>query len=378
MPVDFDHVVAGAGLSGLLLARALLRQPGTGRDQPRILLADPRPSDDRPLTYAFWARRPGLLHRWRIVEWDSLHVVGRDGQTTTLPLTGWRYTAIDWARARAELLDEVTNDARVTFVPEAIDDVQDRRESASVVLRGASVSGRWVYDSRPPLPAAGRPSPDPGPARLQVFRGLWVSTEKAIDTSAATLLDFSADQGDDLGFAYALPTSHDTALVMAVRMGRGVAEPDPVPALGRVVGSGSWTALAEESGATPLLSPPPRRRLGGHALAIGVRGGRARPSTGYAVQRILVDTEAICRSLARHGHPFDIPNDPRWQTVLDAVWLRALDRERAGLEPAFAALLTRAPVDSVLCFLDGQPRARDIAAVVRALPPEPFLRALVG
>ena len=52
----------------------------------------------------------------------------------------------------------------------------------------------------------------------------------ALDVSAATLADFSCDDGDDLGFSYVLPTGPATAMVMSVRMGadpaRSVVAPD--------------------------------------------------------------------------------------------------------------------------------------------------------
>ena len=91
--------------------------------------------------------------------------------------------------------------------------------------------------------------------------------------------------------------------------------------------------------------------------------------------RVLDDTAAIVASLRRHGHPFDIPADPPSQRALDTIWLSALAQERAGLEPAFLSLFAGAGIDSVLRFLDGQARGRDVVAVVRSLPAAPFFRA---
>jgi hypothetical protein len=134
-----------------------------------------------------------------------------------------------------------------------------------------------------------------------------------------------------------------------------------------------FVATAQESGTTPLVTPPPPRRLARRVLAIGARGGRVRASTGYGVPAVLSDTAAIRASLDRHGHPFGLPRDPAWQRALDRVWLRALTTDGAALAPAFVDLLTGAPADSVLRFLGTDARPRDVAAVVRALPPRPFL-----
>jgi lycopene beta-cyclase len=163
--------------------------------------------------------------------------------------------------------------------------------------------------------------------------------------------------------------------VMAVRMGAGSELPDPNPAVDRVTAGAGYRAVAEESGITPLISPAPGRRLGRRVMAIGLRGGRARPSTGYAVSRVLADSAAIAASLQGRGHPFDVPKDPWSQRALDAVWLRALAAERANLEPAFLALFSGVPVDSVWRLLDGTPTPGDLARIVRALPKWPFVRA---
>lgn len=380
MATDVDHIVLGAGLSGLLLTRALLTDADRHRAGARVLLVDPRPAQGRRLTYAYWSRRPTSLDRWAVGSWDVLRVVARDGQTADLALGDWRYSAIDWGRGRAELLDEVAADPRVRLVAEPADRLRDGPDSVSVRAGGRWISGRWLYDSRPPSLSAlpRRRARCSSQSLVQVFRGLWITSARgSIDASAATLLDFSADHGDDLAFTYVLPTSATSAMVMAVRMGLQPDEPDPAPAVRRLVAGEPWTAVAEESGATPLLMPPPPRRLGRRVLAIGQRGGRVRPSTGYAVRRILADTDAIRRSLIQHGHPFALPADPRWQRPLDAIWLRALSHEGADLQAAFASLVTRAPIDTVLRFLDGDASTRDLATVIGSLPPRPFIRALL-
>ena len=371
---EYDHIVVGAGLSGLMLTRALLgTSTSTGR--PRVLLADPRAADNGPVTFAFWATGPGPLDRWTIGQWDSLVIVGHHGQARTVGLDGAVYRAVDWGRGRADLLERAAADPRVTMVPGPVGSVRDGLAEAMVDVDGRWTTGRWVYDSRPP---GWRRPRRTGLALTQAFRGQWVRTDRDIvPTGAATLMDFSADDGPDLGFTYVLPISTRSAMVMAVRMGSAAALPDPGPSVPSVVGDADWRVEAEESGTTPLVVPGLPRRRGRRVLAIGVNGGRARASTGYAVARILADTLHIRRSLDRHNHPFAVPPDPLWQRSLDRIWLNALARERAGLESAFMLLFTKAPLAAILRFLDGDAGRRDVLSVVKALPAGPFLRALL-
>ena len=370
--VEFDHIIVGAGLSGLLMADALLKMHG---DRPqRLLILDPRPADDQPVTYAYWSTRPTLLDRWAIGSWTHLGIVDRRGQEKVSILTGARYTAVSWNRARAELLEKVSRDPRITLLQQAADAVADGSDCARVRVGGTVFTGRWVYDSRPPV----LPS---GTARrraahlVQAFHGIWVSAEDpVIDTRCATLLDFSTEEGPDLAFTYVLPVAARSAMVMAVRMSPSAHLPDPAPAATRLLGSAAWAEVGRESGTT-LLMPSSRRRQGRHILAIGRRGGRVRASTGYAATRILADTEHVLHSLQKRGHPFAVPPDPWWQAILDRIWLRAMTREGAEFQEAFVSLFTRAPVDSVVRFLNGHAGPSDVAAVITALPPLPFLRA---
>ncbi len=378
---DADHAIVGAGLSGLLLAEALLAESAAHGQSLRLLVVDPRPPDHAPATLAFWAQRPTPLDASMVGSWTSIRLVDHEGVQSRVGLAGWRYVAVDWGRERRARLRRLAEDPRVTVVQDVVTSTHDSGTRGVVVMGSGEATARWVYDSRPPsgpdlASDLGRLAPGGEPVLTQAFRGVWVCAEvPVVETDAATLLDFSTDEGPDLGFTYVLPSSPTSAMVMAVRMGTDPAEPDPLPAAERLLGTATWQVVAEERGATPLVARRPTRRLGRHVLSLGRRGGRVRPSTGYAVVRIIDDTSAIQRSLQREGHPFGIPRDQRWQVSLDTIWLRALAAEGACLEPAFLSLFRRAEAGSVLRFLDGQAGARDVAAVIRALPPRPFLRA---
>jgi len=311
--------------------------------------------------------------------WQWLRVVGHDDRVRNLQLDGFSYRAVSWDAARADLLAWLASDPRVTLIEAVVDEVRDGPYSAHVRLGQDWVSGAFVFDSRP---AGGWAAPGGGRSSRraltlhQAFRGIWVRSDTAaVDVAAATLLDFSADDGPDLGFAYVLPIDGTSAMVMAVRMGATPEMPDPAPAVPRELGHDGWRVVGEERGVTQLFTPPAQRRLGARVLAIGGLGGRVRASTGYAVTRILSDSDAIVASLRSRGHPFAIPADPRRDQALDAIWLHALATHRAALEPAMLALFAEVPTGSLLRFLDGGSSPRDLVRVVGALPRRPFLRS---
>ena len=386
----YDHVIVGAGLSGLLLAQAILTPPGENRPPgparvrhrhpgPRVLLLESDPGPGPPKTLAFWSRQPGPLDPWALRSWDRVTIAASDGGTTSVELGDYRYTAVDWRSARADLLAGMRADSRVTVTPGEVVAVRDTAGGAQVHVAGRWLAGRWVYDSRPLQPelgAGGRRQDHGGVLLHQAFRGVWVELDHArLDPATATLMDFQGADGPELGFSYALPVSARSALVMAVRMGATGELPDPGLALVRTIGARGWRTVAEEQGITQLRGAPRTRREGRHVLAIGARGGRVRPSTGYALTRIAEDSLAIVASLRAHGHPFAIPGDPRRDRVLDAIWLYALAEQGSGMADAFVTVFRDVPTDAVLRFLDGRARPADLARLVAALPSRPFLGA---
>jgi lycopene beta-cyclase len=108
---------------------------------------------------------------------------------------------------------------------------------------------------------------------------------------------------------------------------------------------------------------------------VGRRGGLLKPSTGFAVDRILRDGEAIARSLRRRGHPHARPRSAGRHRWLDRVLLEVLDQDPASLEQAFSALFARNPPARVLRFLDEDTTVAQEAALIATLPRGPFLSA---
>jgi lycopene beta-cyclase len=108
-------------------------------------------------------------------------------------------------------------------------------------------------------------------------------------------------------------------------------------------------------------------------LAIGVRGGRIKPSTGYAFSRVQADSDAIVQSLLAHGHPFELPADPACYGWLDAVLLRVMRTHPNAIAPAFAAMFGRNPMARILRFLDERATTGDILRIMASLPAPLFV-----
>ncbi|HMA46824.1 MAG TPA: lycopene cyclase family protein [Frankiaceae bacterium] len=366
----WDAVIAGGGASGLSLACHLA---AGGWGERRVLVVD---DGSRPLAgrrWAFWSTDAGLLGDAVRCAFDRLrvHAAGRD---LDVPLDRYRYRVVagpDLRRRAAGILARAPG-----FRPlhGHVESVRDTPDGAEVVVDGRPVRARWAFDSVLDPPAAASP-----PAVLS-FAGWEVETDVDAFDPVPVLLDFRTPQDGEVRFVYVLPSGPRRALVEHTRFGAGAgagavdADGALADYLGRVVGARSYRVVRRESGVLPLRVPTPRP-VAGHVLPIGVRGGMLKASTGYAYARIQRDSAAIASSLARHGHPFDLPRARRRHRFLDAVLLDVLVGEPARLEQAFQRLFSRNPGDRVLRFLDEGTSPVEEALLVATLPPAPFLRA---
>ncbi len=175
------------------------------------------------------------------------------------------------------------------------------------------------------------------------------------------------------GWVTVRTTSVEYTLFTGTRLTHQDAERALADYLAAIWGVTDFRVAAEEGGCLPITDAPFARRLGQRVLAIGVRGGRIKPSTGYAFCRVQADSDAIVQSLLAHGHPFDLPADPARYRWLDAVLLRVMRTRGEAIAPAFAAMFGRNPMARILRFLDEQATAADILRIMASLPAPLFV-----
>jgi len=368
-----DVILVGAGVAGSRLLTHLLASPWRTR---RILVIERAPERHEDHALAFWTAGASALDPLVEHGWTALRSVALDGREFVGQLRDHRY--VSTRRSTIVGAAAALGGPNVARITGDVGSIHDEHGLAVVHVGAATHRGRLVFDSR-------RPSPGPATVRLiQRFTGWVVETvTPCFDPGAATLFDFRTDQAGATCFVYVLPFSSTRALVEHVAIGPvDAALPEPGDMLrgyltARLgVPPDGYSVTVRERGESPLSDARHPRRAGRCICNIGLRGGRLKPSSGYALARIERDSLAIVRSLASHGHPFGVPRDGWWYRSLDAIFLRVLAREPARSPAIFAALMRRP--DVTLRFLDERAGLVDLLRLLVALPTWVFLRATLG
>jgi len=373
---EFDFVILGAGAAGLSLAYHLLQSPLKDR---RILLVEREQKVHNDRTWCFWSNRPTLFEPVYFHTWPHL-IVTHWNETLDLDLQDYGYHMIrgaDYYRFVLSALNEVPN---VTLVQGEVRAVSQDAEGISVLVDGHEYRGRWGFDSTFSAQAWVR---QPGHYHYlwQHFKG-WVieSDQPVFDPAQATLFDFRTPQDGAMRFMYVLPWSPTEALVEYTLFSPTILDEQSYDEALRAYVEGvlnlrHYRIVEQERGAIPMTDQPFERRVGPRLLNIGTKGGRVKPSSGYAFLRIQADSAAIVRSLMQYGHPFALPRAPRRFWLLDRIMLQVMWREGGRMADIFMQLFRNNPARRIFRFLDEEAGVVECLQVLSSLPPLPFLRA---
>ena len=374
----YDIIIAGGGCAGLSLAYQLIHSPLRNRS---ILIVDRDDKDLNDRTWAFWTDQPTPFQPVVRGEWRQLRFI-TDSGGYILSTDPWRYVMIrgdDWYTYICSLLAALPN---VTRLKAPIRRIEDLADGALVYVdpdgHGPSPAtpyhGAWVFDSLFNINAF-RPDPNTTLYLQQHFKGWYIETPgDQFEMDAATIFDFRTPQAGDMRFFYVLPTSPRAALVEYV--GLRLTDYDRLldDYIRNTLGVREYRVVSDEIGITPMTDYRFARQAGEHVMAIGIQGGLAKATTGYAYCRIQEDSAAIVASLIEFGHPFAVPPvSRRAYRLLDSVMLEVMRMNPDCLKPAFQAMFSANPGPRIFRFLDERASASEILRLVMTLPKLPFI-----
>ena len=372
----YDYIIAGGGAAGLSLTHHLAHSPL--REQS-ILIIDRQVKNRNDHTWCVWTREPSYLDDLACRRWEQLAFFGSRGERH-IKLQPYRYLMVrsaDFYRSMRQNLESLPN---IDFALGDVERITDTPDGVEVSANGLTLQGKWAFDSRY---QAGdyRPLTPNHRYLYQHFLGQIVETERpTFDPSLPHWFDFRTPQHKSMRFVYLLPLSERRALIeYTVFSDSLLPQAEYRAALQQYIATVLRTDAArvedEEQGLIPMTDYPFPRRSGQHILNIGTRGGRVKPSSGFAFMRIQRDSEAIVASLLAHDHPFNLAESPKRYRTFDAMLLQILLRRGDLGASVFGSLLHNNPIDRVFRFLDEEGNWGDNLKVMASVPPWPFIRA---
>lgn len=368
MTVDTDVAILGAGCAGLSLAIALQQR----RSPLRVLLLEQRTTYNRDRTWCFWNTEPHPFEDCITYRWNRWRVAaGNEAVVSTstrfayqhLPAERFYQAALD--RIEASSTQELRRGTLVHTV--AGQPGKYRLETSD-----GSITARHVFDSRPSAHASA-----PG-TLVQRFLGWHIRTQlPTFDPATVDLMNFQA--GSVTGrnhFLYVLPYSTTEALVESTyldvaELSQPDMESDLCGWIAQHTEASPYEILFREQGTLPMHPAAPECTAG---TRIGIRGGRLKPSSGYAFLRIQRHSRLLAHALCT-DEPAPRFFESRFYAWLDRIFLEALRLAPEAAPSYFLSLFRHVPADRLVRFLSETGNLAETLQVASTLPTLPFLRA---
>ena len=356
--------IRGAGLSGLSLARELLRM----EPSLRVTIYDTRPRlPHPPRTFCFLNRGDHGASSIPSFSWNSVMFRGSSFQRR-LDVSKCPYTMIRGDDFFSSTLHALESHG-----------VEFSWECSEVELIGNAIRADDKTKNFDTVVDAAFDAQASTATLWQSFAGVWVTAHRSVfDPSTALLMDLDESSVEaPVSFLYVLPISERTALVEHTTF-----SPSPMPKGYHLDRCFSWLernhGAAVQPGATEygripmgLQTPKPATRL-----TVGSAAGIVRPATGYAFVRAQEQARQVANKILDHG-PSSTNVYPRWLTLGDSLFLRALLNAPERGKQIMEGLLSRAPGDSLIAFLAGDVRPLDALSVWLSAPKRAMMRSLL-
>ncbi len=376
---EFEYAIAGAGLSGLALAGTLCQLETKGAKANSICLIEPRLSYGRDHTWCFWNNVVEKLnvpvarkwHKWRVRYRSKTSIRGSKRYPYACVLADAYY---DQALKQLKACDNIQ-----LFLGEAVQSIDYSKSRLEISTTQRTISSQFLFDSRPPRLLEKEFKQD--------FFGWHVRSDKDVfDADCLTLMDFTevniASAGRGFHFFYVLPFSKSDALVESVWVGfERLAKEEHERLLSGYLcaeyGLADFENIYTEHGCIPMhavegISPDRRHTL------IGLGGGMARSSTGYAFAAIHRSSSAIGRAIGRSRWPNSVEGLSSKAQLLDRVLLTYLKQNPADGPLLLSALFERVDPDVLVRFLCDRSSLADDAAIFAVMPRKIELSAIMA
>jgi lycopene beta-cyclase len=369
---QYDYIIAGAGCAGRSLAIRLLQEARLS--DKRILLVDNSRKKINDKTWCFWEKEGDIFEEIVSCRWSDLIFNGSYGRQL-LNIHPYEYKLIRSIDFYA-FTDKAITGSNIEVVYGNIDSVYNEKEYAVAVIDGVSITATYIFSSIPyniPVRSSRYTY------LLQHFKGWVIETEGPFfDPGKAVLMDFYSDE--NAAFFYILPYSDKRALIEYTVFSDHVLnqqqyEEALIDYIETKLGCNTYNIAEVEDGCIPMYDHP-FKTADKRIIYLGVAGGNAKASSGYAFRNIQKHTAAIVKLLVDGKYPFYNNNRGRFQWY-DSIFLGLLSGNKLSGKEIFSRLFKRNRPAGILKFLDNETSIGDEIGIFSTLQKRFFLMEAV-
>jgi lycopene beta-cyclase len=375
----YDYIIAGAGCAGLSLLMRMINDSFFASKKILVIESAIKNTNDR--TWCFWETEPGIFepivhHQWKKLDFFSNYFSG------SLDINPYTYKMIQGIDFYQFVMNAAAAYKNVSWLNAQINSINNSSDlvNAQVLLEdGTVIVAEKVFNSIlfAPIKVAQHQF-----YFQQHFKGWLIETTKpCFDVTKATFMDFRVGQEHGTTFMYVLPVAANKALIEYTLFTEQLLEKSAYDlALKNYIKDflkiDDYTIEHEEFGIIPMTNAAlPRQDR--NIIYIGIAGGQAKASSGYAFKFIQKRTAGIIDALKNGASLSASSFNARKGHLYDSVLLRVLHERKLNGDLVFASIFKNIKAVDVLKFLDNESSLFADIRIMNSVPTGVFLPAAI-
>jgi len=372
---NYDFIICGGGLSGLILAQIFGNDPYFENKKVLILEKEIKSQNDR--TWSFWEEKnsawDSITYKvWNTAEFKAAHF------SKKIDLNPFQYKMIrgeDFYKKLHENLEKISN---ITFLKEKVISIEDKGKEVRVFGEKKSYLAKKVFTSIPP--SVQLHEKEKYPLLHQHFVGWFVKTENPIfDPETPQIMDFDLPQKGNTRFIYVLPFSKNKALIEFTLFSANFLEDneyeDAIEEYLNRKNAGKVVVQDREQGSIPMTSYPFWNKNTPNTMHIGTAGGWTKSSTGYTFQKTIRKAKETV-SFLKTRKPLDQMKHKNRFWFYDLLFLDVLSKHNEKGHLLFSLMFKKNSPELIFKFLDEQTTFREEIKIMLSFPTGLFINAL--
>jgi lycopene beta-cyclase len=374
MNQHFDLVIIGGGCAGLSLAYQLSQ---FGNNCPKTLIVEERALYTNDRTWCFWDVNEPIYKNLVSHTWNNV-VIKNNQLAHQYSCKETPYLILPsnvFYEATTRAIKSNTNIQMLTG--EKLQDNLIKSDSWQISTSKFTATATNVIDTRPSKKIIKNDS-----LMWQSFVGYEVELETPLfDQDELVLMDFDSNFKEGLGFIYFLPISSSKALIEYTVFSKDLFIAEQLKShliekISEYTNNTTYKIIRQEAGILPMGNRLIQQKEEPSYLFAGLFAGAARPSSGYAFQRIQAWAKECAKELIIHQKIKRFKKDSWIQMWMDLLFITVIKKNPSLGAKVFEKLFKNCEIKTIANFMSDHSTFVEKLRIVAALPKLTFLLAI--
>lgn len=374
MNSHFDLIIIGGGCAGLSLAYQLSL---FGESCPRTLIVEERANYTNDRTWCFWDVNEPIHRNLAPHVWHNFVIKNNQlAQQYSCKETPYFMLPSDIFYEAA--LSAIKSNTKIEMLTgEKLSGDLIKKDTWQIQTSQFIATSTNVIDTRPNKAITKKDS-----LMWQSFVGYEIELEHPLfNQDELVLMDFDANFKEGLGFIYCLPISKSKALIEYTVFSEDLFVADQlkdhlIEKISKYTNNATYKILRQEAGILPMGNKLIQQKEDSSYLFAGLFAGAARPSSGYAFQRIQAWAKDCAKELINHQQIKRFKKDSWIQTWMDFLFITVIKKNPSLGAKVFEELFKNCEIKTIANFMSDHSTFLEKLKIITALPALPFLLAI--